>query len=70
MLLPIAHFAPDPFVGMRVASRGVGWLPAPSDALSGLGRLLAFFRWDGRTSADFHFFKGHLTVQPRTFHTQ
>ena len=70
MLLPIAHFEPDSFVGMRAARRGVGWLPDPSNMLPVLGRLLSFFRWYGRTLADFHFFKGRLTVLPRTFHTQ
>jgi hypothetical protein len=66
MSLRIAHFAPDPFEGMRAARRVVGGVRELSDVVPGMRRLLFFFRWDGRIPADFHFFKGRLTVPPRT----
>jgi hypothetical protein len=49
---------------------GAGYRQTASPSGERLGRLLSFFHWDERTSAVFHFFKGRLTVLPRTFPMQ
>jgi hypothetical protein len=49
---------------------GAGYRQTASPSAERLGRLVSFFHWDERTSAVFHFFKGRLTVLPRTFPMQ